>query len=299
MKVSTPILSLAMLLMLSALPLGDAAPCTRQQGCEFWDDQYHEYILNDVDTPVFDVIIIPGTSAWALRDISTIEQSIQAWENGIKSEAASWLASVFEINIYTLGYDEIPLEALWDPEVIVISGEVNPFVLFGIGYALPISICWSSNPFDSLNLHQHEGSAWASSSSACEGGGHQCIAINTNFFHLDGPFVRIHGDYGERRMYDLVAHEFGHCLGIGHVGDALDFDAKTYPSADIMSYQYDRNQVFCVSNLNVRSVEGVMAKTMGRPTGEQLDRGDYYHMNPADYRQVSCNNPDDAWELPV
>ncbi len=288
------ILGLTLMLLGTLAPLGDASPFNTTS-------EYHEYILNDMDTGHIDVIIIPSASPWALRDISTIEMSIQAWEDGIQSSLSpSWLANGFSMDIYTLGYDDIPSDALSDPEIVVVAGEVNPFVLFGIGYTVPIGFCSAFNPLDPSIWQQHTGSNWATARASCKSGGNQCVALNTNMFHMDGPFLIVNGGKGERRMYDLVAHEIGHCLGIGHVGDALDFSTRIFPSRDIMSYQYDRNQVFCVSSLNIKSLQGVYADAIPGAPGSQprYDGGEYVHLNTGSYSQVSCQNPDTALELP-
>ncbi len=71
----------------------------------------------------------------------------------------------------------------------------------------------------------------------------------------------------------------------------MDFDAKEYPEDDIMSYQYDPNQVHCVSNLNVEGIEGVFARTLARPPAEWLVPGTTVDMDPSRYTQVACANP--------
>jgi hypothetical protein len=93
-------------------------------------------------------------------------------------------------------------------------------------------------------------------------------------------------------MYDLNAHEVGHCLGIGHVGDALDFDAKTVPLQDIMSYQNNPNQVHCVSSLNILALQEVYEPVLG--TGPGQPPLSYVHMSPSSYTQAACTNPADG-----
>jgi hypothetical protein len=264
-----------LLAALAFLPAGSSDICRKEKGCTFWDSNYHEYILYEVDTPHVDVLVVPPASPFATRDIATVGLAVEQWRTGIAQLADPWFASGFSIDAYTLGVDVPPPEALADPEIVVLTAEYNPVLLFGIGEQTPIGVCVA----DAATWHQHEGSPWATAMAQCGTGGMTCLAINTNF--LLG---------GERQMHDLVAHEFGHCLGIGHVGDALDFDAKTVPLNDIMSYQYNPSHVHCVSTLNVKSLQGVYADLLGQPG--QLLPGDYYTMSPSAYSQATCSNPD-------
>jgi hypothetical protein len=265
-----------------AAPAKTLTQCTTASGCEFWDNDYHEYVLYDLmDTANIDVLIVPELSPFATRDITTIRKSIDAWDAGIDDMAAPWLADNLTIHAYTLGIDTPPQEAIEDPEIIVVTAEYNPVLLFGIGEEVPVHPCSSRSAGGILHdfpVHDHDG--MQVHMAECKHGGFQCVALNTNFL-LGGPY----------RLYDLVAHEFGHCLGGGHVGDALDFDAKTFPHSDIMSYQYDASQVFCVSNLNTAVLEGLYGHLFGRPASERLYAGDYYTMATADYAQTNCPNP--------
>lgn len=271
-----PIVAACLLLTaLTLLPAADADVCRREQGCDFWDDQYHEYILYEVDTPDVDVLVVPPASPFATRDVETIGLAVDQWEAGIAALADPWFAAGFSIESYTAGVDVPATGAALDPEILVLTAEYNPVLLFGIGLQTPVGVCVA----DESTFHQHLGSPWASAMAQCGTGGMTCLAINTSF--LLG---------GERTMHDLVAHEFGHCLGIGHVGDALDFNAKTVPMDDIMSYQEDPSQVHCVSSLNVKSLQAVYADLLGQPG--QLFPGDYYTMSPSQYTQVGCSNPD-------
>jgi predicted metalloprotease len=100
-----------------------------------------------------------------------------------------------------------------------------------------------------------------------------------------------YGAPGDFAQAYVIAHEVGHCLGVGHVGDALDFRARYAPVPDIMSYDFNPEQVGCVSNLNVRTLEGVYAHLLGRPESEWLPRESFNSMDPLDYMQVECANP--------
>jgi hypothetical protein len=269
---------LAALVLLTCAPTASAAVCTTASGCEFWDNDYHEYILYEVDTSSIDVLILPPATPFTTSDIAILEQSVDAWEVGIQALGASWFTSGIDIRHYTLGVDVPPASALQDPEIIIATAEYNPFVLFGIGLQSPVGVCTAQGGVAST-LFKHSHTAASSVQAVqCESGGVQCVVLNTNF--LLG---------GERRLYDLNAHEFGHCLGIGHVGDALDFDAKTVPLNDIMSYNDVPSQVHCVSTLNVRALEAVYAPLLGQPGG--LAPGSYLTMSPSAYAQVACPNP--------
>jgi hypothetical protein len=261
--------------LLAVVPTSDAGVCRKEKGCDFWDGSYHEYILYEVDTADVDVLVVPPASPFATRDVETVGLAVDQWRTGIARLADPWFAAGFSIESYTLGLDVPSAAALADPEILVLTAEYNPVLLFGIGLQTPVGVCVA----DESTFHQHEGSPWASAMASCGAGGRTCLAINTSF--LLG---------GERLMHDLVAHEFGHCLGIGHVGDALDFSAKTVPLDDIMSYQEDPSQVHCVSTLNVKSLQAVYAGLLGQPG--QLYAGDYYHMAPSAYSQVACSNPE-------
>lgn len=258
-------------------PKDEPTFCKSEDSCTFWDDVYHEYVLYDVDTPTVDVLIVPSASPGASQDTQAIRQAVEAWGAGIQTLGASWFSEGLALNVYVLGVDTPPQEALDDPEIIVLSAEYNPVLLFGIGYQLPSTPC-RGDALESYAPHSHGGMTVYAA--RCESGGFTCIAANTNF--LLG---------GTMRLYDLVAHEFGHCLGVGHVGDALDFSAKRVPIHDIMSYQTDEDQVHCVSTLNVRVLEGIYAPLLGVSSVQPLSAGDFYPMDPRAYAQVTCANP--------
>lgn len=280
---STPI-TLSLALALAVAAVGSAAT--------FNDNNYHEYILYNVDTPHIDVLIVPSASPYALRDNTILRQGIDAWDDGINDLGPSWLANGVEIRTYVLGEDIPPAEALADPEIIVVSAEYNPVLLFGIGLQGPISWChgigpgagnldWREDIVAMPEFHEHDGS-WGMLAAQCDDGGKQCIVLNTNFLWLPDADNR-------RNMYDLNTHEVGHCLGVGHVGDALDFSAQNFPVKDIMSYQHG-NHVHCVSTLNIKALEAVYGGLLGNP-GVAQGAGTYVHMNPAVYALASCAEP--------
>src|SRR5687767_12443049 len=124
----------AAIVMSAAFPLTGAAVCQSSSGCEFWDANYHEYVLYKVDDTKVDVIVYPPASAYAYRDSTTARLAIQGWEDGIQALGATWFKTGIQINIYVVGQDlVIPADALEDPEISVVISEHNPVLLFGIG----------------------------------------------------------------------------------------------------------------------------------------------------------------------
>lgn len=261
-----------------AAPPSSKTICASQQGCTFWDESYHELALYDVDAYQLDVLIVPSASADSAQDTATIKKAILAWGAGIKALGEPWFASNFTMSVYVLGADSPPIEALEDPEIVVVAAEYDPAVLFGIGYQTPATPCRGGPVEKQYAPHVHDGMTIYAAK--CAQGGLSCVALNTNF--LLGS---------QAQLYDLVAHEFGHCLGGGHVGDAMDFSAKIIPERDVMSYQHDEKQVHCVSNMNVRVLEALYAPLLSAQVPKPLAAGDYYAFAPSDYAQVACANP--------
>ncbi len=257
--------------------------------CDFYDEIFHGYTLYDVDTPKVDVIIVPPASPEAQRDIVTLRMAAQQWSDGIEELGEPWFTEAFEMNVYVLGEDDIPDEARDDPEIVVLAAEFNPTLLFGIGLE-PFHFFNQESPCRSIDEevlryadHAHHG--MSIKAAECEQGGFTCFAINTNFAWPTGD---------AHTMHDLVAHEIGHCLGPGHVGDALDFSANRAPIEDIMSYTPIEDQVHCVSTLNVRVMEGIygdLIPTRPDDAVPLLYAGDFVHMSPWDYMNVECENP--------
>jgi hypothetical protein len=294
------VIAFALAIVIPSVPAGNAqGSCPVDTTPDFTDSCYHEYLLYDVDQPEIDILILPSASPYALRDSIILEQSIQAWDDGINNLGPSWLASGLNLHWYSVGLDPIPDEALWDPEIIVIPAEFNPVLLAGIGLMAPLYWCHNiPSPFSLGSLpditalpgfHQHEGSVWGMFYSQCNDGGFTCFVVNTNFLWTPDAANR-------RDMYDLNSHELGHCLGIGHVGDALDFKASAYPKDDIMSYASDGHDplhVLCVSTLNILALEHTYGHLIpSAPSGYPSSSiGGFVHMHPSDWSADSCNEP--------
>lgn len=252
--------------------------CETADGCTFWDDDYHEYTVYELDTAELDVLIVPAASA-TLTQTNAMAKAVRAWADGAQAFGADWFRDGFRINAYVVGQDSIPPAALQDPEIVVLGAEVNPLVLFGIGLEPKQILCavMGEGAERSYRAHAHDGMEVRAAD--CTGYGFTCFAINSSF--LDG---------GAIYMQDLVAHEVGHCLGGGHVGDALDFSAKLAPRQDIMSYQHNETHVHCVSNMNVRVLEDVYAGILGHSEADLHRVGEYTTFPLRDYRHVLCEN---------
>jgi hypothetical protein len=279
-----PRVLLPIALLAIAVPGAIAEVCQSSNGCQFWDNSYHEYVLYEEDTTKIDVLIYPSAGPFSLRDMTTAKFAVQGWKDGINAFGATWFKSNMNISAYIVGKDtNIPADALTDPEIIIVMSQHNPVLLFGIGEQLPVSFCSQRDGLAAEGIPHVDPNSYVQQFQ-CKSGGLTCVALNTNFL-LEGTI----------QMYDLVAHEFGHCLGHclgpGHVGDALDFNAKTVPAYDVMSYMSKTLQVNCVSNMNVRVMEGIYAPLLGQSSSIFLEPGDYYTMSTSTYQQLNCPNP--------
>ncbi|HWG90484.1 MAG TPA: hypothetical protein VNZ52_06495 [Candidatus Thermoplasmatota archaeon] len=144
-----------------------------------------------------------------------------------------WLAQV-SYTVKVLGVDATA-EDLQDAEIIITTTMVadTDLIVYHLGLGLP-TLPWP------VLLNGNRGMD-------------TCNVINTGF----GQFEE---DESPGRLRNLVIHEFGHCLGVGHTGTSLglphesstgqEFDS--HPT-DVMSKVVgDKRQ--CLSNLNVLSL---------------------------------------------
>lgn len=85
-------------------------------------------------------------------------------------------------------------------------------------------------------------------------------------------------------FFNINAQEYGHCLGLGHVQD-------NHPQLDAMNGAYphnpgaSNNPLHCVSNLDVKGLEGVFARTLGQPSSLWGATG---RVSVGAYDQVPC-----------
>src|SRR5688572_239420 len=81
-----PLAAVAVMLLMAiaAVPTASADVCNKAQGCMFWDELHHEYILYEVDTSRIDVLVVPPATPFAaLGDIEVVRSSVEAWDTGI------------------------------------------------------------------------------------------------------------------------------------------------------------------------------------------------------------------------
>lgn len=235
--------------------------------------------MNGLDSPEIDVLVMVPATGVAERDMRIMRQSVEMWEGGIhylaEEMGLNWLADGVDFHI-TLQYfdptgesqsDEFTTYPVVDPEIVVL-GALNPPATFGIGTdpvggdgvpCLPNEI---SNPFDieewenlpGFDNHHQERSGTYSEDCQESMGGNVCFAINTT---LDpAPDLIEIGNY-----FDLVSHELGHCLSVGHVGDGAEGWWGLRPTNDIMAYNDDPpGRTKCVSTLDVEGFALRMSK---------------------------------------
>ncbi len=241
--------------------------------------------MNGLDDPVVDVLIVAPASPGVERDLRITRQSLEMWDAGIDVVAEqlgmTWLAEGFEIRVSVAGVEYLDVEdpvnpaAFYDPEIVVVV--TNPVGGIGIGIdpvdfagdfgigngQVPCSpvedpmsySSWQALPgFD--DHHGQDFGTYVASDCGDNIGGNVCFAVNGAIDPTpgQGPLE----DFFP--LFDLVSHEVGHCLTIGHVGDGAEGSWSKVPTDDIMAYDDDpaeRNK--CVSTLNVVGIATAMA----------------------------------------
>ncbi len=260
--------------------------------------------LNALDSPQVDVLVLVPVSPTAERDMRIMRQSVEMWEGGIDLLAdqmgLDWLADGVEFHV-TVDYVDVTGDGgggefttypIADPEIVVVAA--NPSGGAGIGvdpaylvsgmfgtdtnevpcHGIPNLLfdfdAWESVPgFDS-----HHEERTGTYTEDCEGaGGNVCFAVN-------GAIDPATSTLDVMNLFDLVSHEFGHCLTIGHVGDGgetiLNQGWGPVPTNDIMSYNKDPyGRYKCVSTLDVEALALRMSRYLdvngdGKLTGADV-----------------------------
>ncbi|MGA8845802.1 MAG: thrombospondin type 3 repeat-containing protein [Nocardioides sp.] len=293
---------------------------------------YHGKVgLNALDSPKIDVAVLVPASPTAERDLRILRQAVKAWEGGIGYLAdemgLDWLRDGVEFHItpdvvsLTEG-EAVSTYPLYDPEIVVIA--TNPTGGIGIGVD-PVNLtddlglfdedgvpCHNiANPF-SLDTWEgmpgyddHHGDGGGYYVEDCGGaGGNVCFSVN-------GAIDPVPGTTDTFGLFDLVLHETGHCLTLGHVGDGLEGDWGPVPTSDIMAYSVDApGQNKCVSTLNVEGFATRMSQYLDVNGDGAVTEADHQHPNdvagdgsssfqvqhPDDHRYASSTGS--VWDCP-
>ena len=252
--------------------------------------------LNSLDSPQVDVLVMLPVSPTAERDMRITRQAIEMWEGGIdhlaREMGLDWLADGMDFHITVDHFDpageggEFTTYPIVDPEIVVIV--TNPVGGAGIGTDPLSDVPFTSegvpchtaeNPFDfeywenlpGFDSHHEERSGTYVEDCGGEdgkgGGGNICFAINGA---IDPEPTRV-DLFG---LFDLVSHEFGHCLTVGHVGDGLEGAWGAVATNDIMAYHANpAHRTKCVSTLDVEGVALRMSRYLDvNGDGEVTDR---------------------------
>lgn len=259
------------------------------QGCE--NDQfdtpasnvcYHQRTdMNGLDSPQVDVLIMVPVSPTAERDMRIMRQAVEMWDGGIQNLAPqmglSWMKNMdFHVTLDFVDLQggnggEFTTYPVVDPEIVVIA--TNPIggagigidpvdtqnTLSGLGRDAPCHGLFNPFDFDAWDavpgFDRHHDERVGTYVEDCGGaGGNICFAVNTGLDPLPEAI-----ELGS--LYDLVSHEFGHCLTTGHVGDGAEGPWGKVPTNDIMAYNADPPGLNkCVSTLDVESLATVMSK---------------------------------------
>jgi hypothetical protein len=256
--------------------------------------------LNTLDSPVIDVAVLVPASPTAERDLRIMRQAVQMWEGGIQylsdEMGLGWLRDGVKFHItpsivdLTEG-DVGSSDSLYDPEIVVIAS--NPVGGAGIGvdpvsYERPLGIlgedlvpCHNiANPF-SMDTWKgmpgydgHHGDNGGIYVEDCGGaGGNVCFSISAAIDPAPGMATAY-------SLFDQVAHEFGHCLTLGHVGDGADGDWGPVPTNDPMAYNTDPVDLNkCVSTLDVEGFALRMSRYLDVNGDGVVNAADRLHPN--------------------
>ena len=157
--------------------------------------------------------------------VRATEKAIGDWQRAIRTFGSPALRRL-RLNVYVLGRDVFSPAILSPLDILVTYGET----LFPVAGGTTV------------------GEGYVEFSGVRLGGNPRCTNVNAMF----GPTNFTFAD-----MYNIAGHEFGHCLGIGHVGPSGD----PVVVSDIMHWRYEEsvgargNKLHCMSNINVAGLE--------------------------------------------
>jgi len=276
--------------------------------------------LNGLDSPQVDVLILVPLSPTAERDMRIMRQAVEMWEAGIHNLAPQmglhWLGDGMQFHVVVDVIDltgkkggEFTTYPIVDPEIVVIAS--NPIGAAGIGVDPVATVggifgrgdtpCTGlRNPFDleawqalpGFDSH-HEARSGTYVEDCAGAGGNICFAVNSS----QDPAPR---SFNENfNLFDLVAHEFGHCLTLGHVGDGAEGPWAKVPTNDIMAYSDDPVGLNkCVSTLDVETVATRMSRYLDVNRDRKVTAADLLLVNdqPGDgMNSFQTQHPRDHW----
>jgi hypothetical protein len=263
--------------------------------------------MNGLDSSNVDVLIMVPASPTANRDMRIIKQAVEMWQGGIHYLAPQmgvpWMKNMkFHISTDLEsaenggGFVTYPVV---DPEIVVIAS--NPVGGAGIGidpWATEVGALTGNsdapctgvnNPFDvnswkgKPGYDHHSNEPGATVTEDCGGaGGNICFAL-TPAIDPAPPALDVFN------LFDLVAHEFGHCLTIGHVGDGAEENTEGGPwskvaTNDIMSYNTDPPGLNkCVSTLDVESISVTQSHYIDTNGDHVVNAADHVDANEAEW----------------
>ena len=271
--------------------------------------------LNGLDSPIVDVLVLVPVSPTAERDMRLMRQSVEMWEGGIdllaEQMGLNWLANGVDFRI-AIGYVDVGTGTaeftpapLGDPEIVVVAS--NPVGGVGIGIdpvdfthmgglspiedvpCHPVPNIFDFEQWESLpGFSNHHGERTGTYSEDCggegEAGGNVCFAVNGAIDPSPNETPDVIPGAVPFSLFDLVSHEFGHCLSLGHVGDGgetiLGNGWGKVPTNDIMSYNTDPAELNkCVSTLDVEAFAVRMSQHLDVNNDGEVNEADHLHPN--------------------
>ena len=260
--------------------------------------------MNGLDSPKVDVLIMVPISPGAERDMRIMRQSIEMWEAGIdhiaKQLKLTWLADGMDFHVSVDYFDpsgkggEFTTYPIADPEIVVVA--TNPVGGIGIGidpvdftqdvfgagggqglcHGIPNAAdmdAWESLPgFDT----PHEAREGVYNEDCGGSGGNICFAVNGAIDPTpgEGPLAEFFS------LFDLVSHEVGHCLSVGHVGDGAEGSWGGLPKNDIMAYDAEPAGLNkCVSSLDVTALATRMSRYLDTDRDGKVTEKDHLLAN--------------------
>lgn len=253
----------------TAAPKGHDSP---KRGGKPKDTSYKQPVFFTWERGALDVLIVPPNHGQLVNGngvlnnydpdeldpcqnsyVTAMKQAIEDWRKAVDQFGSNALKNTLSTEDYVVGCDdEIPAEALLDPEIVIVTDETKAVIL-------------------GLTLSTRAGEPRIE--------GVPCLVDNSKFFVTS---------FTDIDMYNVGGHEYGHCLGLDHAEGGPKRD--TTLQDDMMFATYGQspgsrtNHRQCQSNLNVRGLERVF----GALFVPEAPSGGTATLAPAEYQKISC-----------